>query len=134
MWTPPSCPTRRRCTRSFWRRGGRCWAAGRKTRRPIPSWSRRSCTARASCSPAPAHYLLLSLPFRLIITTNYDDLLERALIALKRHPIKVVRQEDVARTGQGDGVFVVKLHGDAAEPEGVVLARDDYDEFFQARP
>ena len=48
--------------------------------------------------------------------------------------MKVVRQEDVARTGRGDGVHVVKLHGDAAAPEGIVLCRDDYDEFFDRRP
>ena len=83
--------------------------------------------------PTLAHYLLLSLPLRHVITTNYDDLLERALTALKRHPIKVVQQEDVARTGTG-GVYVVKLHGDAGSPEEIVLSRDDYDEFFTRRP
>src|SRR5262249_21733098 len=27
-----------------------------------------------------------------------------------------------------------KLHGDAVEPGGIVLCRDDYDEFFERRP
>jgi len=31
-------------------------------------------------------------------------------------------------------VCVVKLHGDAAHPDEVVLSRDDYDEFFARRP
>ena len=84
--------------------------------------------------PTLAHYLLMALPARYVVTTNYDDLLERALTALKRHPVKVVRQEDVARTGRGDGVCVVKLHGDASEPGAIVLCRDDYDEFFERRP
>jgi hypothetical protein len=83
--------------------------------------------------PTLAHYLLTALPVRHVITTNYDDLLERSLTAQKRYPVKVARQEDVARTGQG-GVYVVKLHGDVARPEEVVLSRDDYDEFFQRRP
>jgi hypothetical protein len=87
-----------------------------------------------SSRPTLAHYLLLSLPLRHVITTNYDDLLERALTALKRYPIKIVQQEDVARTGAAGGVFVVKLHGDAAHPEEIVLSRDDYDEFFTSRP
>ena len=60
----------------------------------------------------------MSLPVRHVITTNYDDLLERALIGLKRHPVKVIRQEDVARMRWSDGVHVVKLHGDASEAEG----------------
>jgi hypothetical protein len=84
--------------------------------------------------PTLAHYLLMALPLRHVITTNYDDLIERALTALKRHPVKVVRQEDVARTGRGDDVYVVKLHGDAAGAEEIVLSRDDYDAFFSERP
>src|SRR5439155_9433890 len=62
--------------------------------------------------PTLAHYLLLSLPIRLVITTNYDDLLERALAGLKRYPQRVVHQEEVPGTGRGLGVHVVKLHGD----------------------
>ena len=90
-------------------------------------------TYTTTAHPTLAHYLLMSLPLRHVITTNYDDLLERALSALKRHPVKVIQQADVARTGQDD-VFVVKLHGDAALSEEIVLTRDDYDEFFQRRP
>jgi hypothetical protein len=87
----------------------------------------------AASLPTLGHYLLTALPVRQVITTNYDDLLERALAAQKRYPIKVVEQGDVAGTGRG-GVYVVKLHGDAARPEEVVLTRDDYEEFFHRRP
>jgi O-acetyl-ADP-ribose deacetylase (regulator of RNase III) len=83
--------------------------------------------------PTLAHYLLLSLPVRHVITTNYDNLLEEALAAVNRPPVKVVRQEEVSRTGRG-GVSVVKLHGDVERAEEIVLSRDDYDEFFQRRP
>jgi hypothetical protein len=92
---------------------------------------RRTYTTAAH--PTLAHYLLMSLPVRHVLTTNYDDLLERALSALKRHPVKVVHQADVARTGRDD-VFVVKLHGDADRPEEIIVTRDDYDEFFDRRP
>jgi hypothetical protein len=90
----------------------------------------------ATCRPLPtlAHYLLMSLPARHVITTNYDDLLERALAAVKRYPVKVAQQCDVPRTGQAGGVFVVKLHGDVSSPDEIVLSRDDYDEFFERRP
>jgi hypothetical protein len=87
-----------------------------------------------SGTPTLAHYLLLSLPVRHVITTNYDGLIERALNALKRHPVPVVKQEDVARTGSPGGVFVTKLHGDVASPAEIVLARDDYDTFLERRP
>src|SRR5207249_4619776 len=89
----------------------------------------------ADARPTLAHYLLMSLPVRYIITTNYDDLLERTLVALRRHPVKVVRQEDVARTGRIDATYVVKLHGDAgSRDERIVPSRDDYEAFFDSRP
>lgn len=90
-------------------------------------------TYSTQAHPTLGHYLLMSLPLRHVITTNYDDLLERALTALKRHPVKVIHQQDVARTGQ-DEVFVVKLHGDLAHAEEIILTHDDYDEFFHRRP
>ena len=84
--------------------------------------------------PTLAHYLAMSLQCNYVITANYDNLIERTLSALKRHPVIVVDQEDVAGTGRADGAHVVKLHGDAGRPEGVVLCRDDYEEFFERRP
>lgn len=91
-------------------------------------------TSTVPALPTLAHYLLLSLPVRLVLTTNYDDLIERALAALKRFPVKVARQEDVVRTGRTGEVCVVKIHGDADRAEEIVLSRDDYDEFFERRP
>jgi hypothetical protein len=87
-----------------------------------------------SPKPTLAHYLLLGLPVRHVLTTNYDGLLETTLTALKKQPVKIVKQEQVALTGDPYGVHVVKLHGDAADAEEIVLSRDDYDEFFQRRP
>jgi hypothetical protein len=83
--------------------------------------------------PTLAHYLLMGLPLRHVITTNYDQLLEQTLDALKRHPLPVVHQEDVVHTG-GAGVYVVKLHGDVQQPEDIVLCREDYQTFFENRP
>jgi hypothetical protein len=47
--------------------------------------------------------------------------------------VKVIHKQDVARTGQ-DEVFVVKLHGDLAHADEIILTRDDYEEFFDRRP
>jgi O-acetyl-ADP-ribose deacetylase (regulator of RNase III) len=88
----------------------------------------------AGARPTIAQYLLASLPVRYFVTTNYDDLLETALAGLRRHPLRVVSERDVARTGSPDGCYVVKFHGCAASGTDVVLSRDDYDDFFRARP
>ncbi len=90
--------------------------------------------AAGGSRPTLAHYLLLSLPVRLVLTTNFDDLLEQTLTGLRRYATAVVDEKDVVRTGEAEGVFVVKLHGDARRAEGMVLCRDDYESFFRQRP
>lgn len=84
--------------------------------------------------PTLPHYLLMSLPVRVVITTNYDDLLEQSLEGLRRYPTVIKDEGDVARTGHGEGVSVVKLHGDAASSRRFVLSRDDFDRFMRQRP
>jgi O-acetyl-ADP-ribose deacetylase (regulator of RNase III) len=90
----------------------------------------------AHVRPTYPHYLLLSLPLRLVITTNYDDLLERTLTALRRHHRLVLRDHDVVHTGTPDPLCVVKFHGDpkADGGRGLVLARGQYEAFRVQHP
>jgi hypothetical protein len=94
----------------------------------------RTAAAHPNVRPTLAHYLLLSMPFRLFLTTNYDDLLERTLTALRHDPEVVYTPESVVRTGQTDRPSVVKLHGDATHRTPIVLTRDDFDRFFRDHP
>lgn len=96
--------------------------------------ARRFTVGASGARPTLAHYLLTSLPARYFVTTNYDDLLETALNAQRRHPVRVVAERDVARTGGTDGCYVVKFHGCAVNGGELVLSRDDYDDFFRRRP
>jgi O-acetyl-ADP-ribose deacetylase (regulator of RNase III) len=84
--------------------------------------------------PTMPHYHVASLPVRVVVTTNYDDLLEQTLDALRRYPTMISEESDVTRTGHGEGVSVVKLHGDAATGRRFVLSRDDFDRFLRQRP
>jgi len=88
---------------------------------------------RTGIRPSIAHYLLMSLPIRFIVTTNYDRLLETTLESLRRFPIRIVDNDHIGRTGYRDGLYVIKFHGDAEEGD-VVVSRDDYDAFFHQRP
>src|SRR5262249_7620438 len=84
--------------------------------------------------PTLAHYLLSSTSFRLFLTTNYDDLIERTMTALRRDPEVMRTPEDVVHTGQAERPCVVKLHGDATQRTPIVLTRDDFDTFFRNHP
>lgn len=84
--------------------------------------------------PTLPHYLLASLPVKIIVTTNYDDLLEQALEGLRRHPTIITDEADVSQTGHGEGVSVVKMHGDAATSQRFVLSRDDFERYLHQRP
>jgi hypothetical protein len=82
------------------------------------------------------HYVQLeksSFPFianiphltSLIVTTNYDDLLEQALRAEGKNPTVVRRESDMALVN-GSQCTVIKLHGDLALPESMILTAGDY--------
>ena len=70
------------------------------------------------------HALLAGLPFKGCVTTNYDDLLERAV----RHA-----GDDLAVLPAEVGTVVdrwlLKLHGDVHSPASIVLTRADYTRF-----
>lgn len=71
--------------------------------------------------PALAHYLLASLPAREMVTTNYDELLERACAAAD-DPVDVLPYE---RTGRDR--WLLKLHGSiSSAADDIVLTREDY--------
>lgn len=90
--------------------------------------------------PAPILRALARLPFKLIVTTNYDRLLERAF-ALENEPKLVLSQPIVgfavdemetwqAKLAGGDRV-VYKLHGSFDdEKPNLVISEDDYIAFL----
>jgi hypothetical protein len=79
-------------------------------------------------TPARRHHMLVALPFRLLLTTNYDSLLERAYQEVYHRnpdvfPALALRDLDSAKLpAQG----IVKLHGDLSDPTTIVLGHRDY--------
>ena len=73
---------------------------------------------------ALSHALLADLPVQEFVTTNYDPLVELAATDIGRR-VKVLPYEE-AEPGQP---WLLKLHGDAAHPESVVLTREEYLQF-----
>ena len=103
-------------------------------------------------TPSPALRALAELDFPLVITTNYDRLLEEALtragktwrlsVYNKQRNVKTVDFRDarpLGRTGPVDPLrlvapdpqnpFVLKIHGDIVDRKSIVITDEDYIHF-----
>jgi hypothetical protein len=86
-------------------------------------------------APGPAHQRLKRFPWKAIITTNYDNLIERSYENdPARHIVKAVCDHDLTRSRPADAVLLVKMHGDLAQRDSIVLTEEDYQGYEQSRP
>lgn len=76
--------------------------------------------------PSISHRMLMQLPFRAIITTNYDRLLEEAAISKKRSSVFTRSYPYLPKRVQDAKWFLLKIHGCIGTPEDIILSRDDY--------
>jgi predicted nucleotide-binding protein len=74
--------------------------------------------------PTPVHTSLLRLPWRAIVTTNFDTLLEQTLDSLDK-PYTVWSSLTKAPTPPGNNL-VVKLHGSLDTTREIILTSTDY--------
>jgi hypothetical protein len=79
-------------------------------------------------SYALAHALVADLPVQEFVTTNYDPLVELAAADMGRALTVLPFEEPTP-----GAPWLLKLHGDAAHPESVVLTREEYLEFGDTR-
>jgi len=77
---------------------------------------------------ALAHALIADLPVQEFVTTNYDPLVELAAADLGRR-VQVLPFDDL----EPGAPWLLKLHGDSAHPESVVLTREEYLQFGDTR-
>jgi hypothetical protein len=88
----------------------------------------------AGRAPSPMLSALARLSFPLVITTNYDQLFERALRDAGKHPrVSVYRPEDEPTVDFEDETaqspVIYKLHGDITQRESLVVTDEDYIQF-----
>lgn len=74
--------------------------------------------------------LLARLPATTIFTTNFDDLLERALKAGNR-PFTRITTAIHFTQASSDKVRLVKMHGSWEQPETLVVTLSDYHQYFR---
>lgn len=86
-------------------------------------------------SPAKSHESIAELANQHcthLITTNFDNLLEKALDQLKHKYHKSKRDSDISLAG--GKLHLIKLHGDADDNETIVITETDYRDSFREHP
>jgi hypothetical protein len=86
-----------------------------------------------SSAPTENHRRLARLGIRTWLTTNFDDLLEQTLRNAGERVTKVVRDHDLPYAG-AERLTLIKLHGDSAQPETIVITRQDYNTYARRFP
>jgi hypothetical protein len=88
--------------------------------------------------PSAAVKMLAAMPFKIIVTTNYDQLFEEALLQLGKTPRVCIYDPDDNRPTP-DPVddptekrpLLFKMHGDLQKAESIVITDEDYITFVQ---
>ncbi|WP_454804662.1 SIR2 family NAD-dependent protein deacylase [Mucilaginibacter phyllosphaerae] len=86
--------------------------------------------------PGKAHLAFSKIPFKLVGTTNFDFLLEKAYEQSGQFYCRpVIDEEHLAiNNNHGDEVALLKVHGDLHHPTRMVATESDYDGFLNNYP
>lgn len=82
--------------------------------------------------PGKTHKLFAELPFTIVCTTNFDNLLENSYSICK--PIVVAEEERLSVSHDGEFPLIIKLHGDFDHLSQLIVTEDDYDLFEEKNP
>ncbi len=81
-------------------------------------------------TPSKVHKLIMKIPFRFIVTTNYDSLIEDAYAEEFKKSANLFTYEDPADINYSllnKQKFILKAHGDAKRaPQNIILTDKDY--------
>jgi SIR2-like domain/HEAT repeats len=86
-------------------------------------------------TPTSSLMAIARCPTALILTTNYDDAIERSVAAIGKNPARLCLGDPrIGETPKEGEVFVVHLHGVAEEPETMILTTAQRDELMEDQP
>jgi len=102
----------------------------RLTKHQVGDFVRTACRYGVA-QPSELHDMLAQLGPRCFVTTNYDDLIERALHKWRRGVFRppitnrhLIETAEIVHARAVD--FIYKPHGDASDAESIVLTREQY--------
>jgi hypothetical protein len=85
--------------------------------------------------PGEIHNLLAGWPIKVVLTTNYDNLMERAFSKKDKDPAKAIYQRDgdqeqIQTPPSVEKPLVYKLHGSLEDVDSMVITEDNYIDFL----
>lgn len=85
--------------------------------------------------PGEVHNLLAGWPLKIVLTTNYDNLMERAFSKKDKDSAKAIYQRDgdqeqIQTPPRVEKPLVYKLHGSLEDIDSMVITEDNYIDFL----
>jgi hypothetical protein len=80
-------------------------------------------------NPTSNHKILAQLPIQTYWTTNYDKLIETALLEARKIPDVKYTLKQLSVTRPDRDVVVYKMHGDVDQPYDTIISKDDYESY-----
>lgn len=84
--------------------------------------------------PGEVHQAFAQLPFDMIVTTNFDFLIEQSYREQRRPCLPLLGESQLTIARRPEATYLLKFHGDINHPDSLVLTEDDYDGFLQRHP
>lgn len=83
--------------------------------------------------PGAVHNAFADLPFDIVVTTNFDFLLEKAYES-KSACIPILDEDQLTINTPLDFVKIIKMHGDLNHPKKIILTEEEYDMYLTNYP
>lgn len=95
----------------------------------------REILAEIDPKPDPTYQLIADavLPMTKVVTTRFDQILERALDQFDKPYVVIVRDTDVPFFDESK-ITLIKMQGDISQPDSLVITEDDIDAFISRLP
>jgi len=88
--------------------------------------------------PSETHKKIHNIPFRCILTTNYDTLIEGAYTLTNNGqvPVKFIQEDlkTISSPLRKEDFFIFKIHGDIDRPDSIVLGSRSYNQLLFRTP
>ncbi|MEZ0454433.1 SIR2 family protein [Sphingobacterium thalpophilum] len=88
----------------------------------------------SSVKPGRTHKAFCELQFDIVCTTNFEFLLEQGYGLIPKYCRPIIDEDQLSISNSGDGITILKLHGDLHHPNKLVVTEEDYDRFLTKNP